>query len=141
MYERILAPTDGSDGARRAVERAIELATLFNADLHLLYVVDTEQFSADKPEEAIEEMLAGIEAEGLRIVADLEASARESALQEVETAVRRGVASEQILGYAADADVELVVMSTHGEGGYETAHLGSVATDVARRIERPLLLV
>lgn len=141
MYETILAPTDGSDGSRKAVERAIELASLFNADLHLLYVANTEQFSPDKPEYEVDELLDDVEREGRDIVADLEEQVTASSVSYAETHVERGVAHELILEYADDLEAELVVMGTHGADGHESVHLGHVAQEVARRIDEPLLLV
>ncbi|MFC6871926.1 universal stress protein [Halobellus marinus] len=141
MYETILAPTDGSDGAKNAVERAIELATLFNADLHLLYVADTEQFSADKPEAELERMIDDLEEEGHGIVSNLEKQAYDSSVGYVETRVERGNPHQKILEYVDDHEIELVVLGTHGESGYETVHLGHIAHEVARRIDEPLLLV
>ncbi|MFB6311897.1 MAG: universal stress protein, partial [Salinirussus sp.] len=41
MYERILVPTDGSEPVQAAIERAIDLATTYDAALHTVYVVDT----------------------------------------------------------------------------------------------------
>ena len=141
MYETILAPTDGSDGAANAVERAIELATLFNAELHLLYVADAEQFSADKPEAEIETMLDDLEDDGRRIVADLEEQAYDAAVSYVETRVDRGIPHEKILEYVDAHGIELVVLGAHGESGYEAVHLGHIAHEVARRLDEPLLLV
>ncbi len=141
MYETILAPTDGSDGARKAVERAIELATLFNADLQLLYVADTEQFSADKPAAEVESMLEDVEDEGDDILAALQSLATDAGVQYVETHVERGVPSELVLECVDDNEVELVVMGAHGESGHESVHFGHIAHEVARRIDEPLLLV
>ena len=141
MYESILASTDGSDGARKAVDRAIELATLFNADLHLLYVADIDQFSADKPEAEVESMLEDIEAEGDDILADLQSLATDAGVEYVETHIDRGSPNELILEYVDDEGIELVVMGAHGESGYESVHLGHIAHEVARRLDEPLLLV
>ena len=141
MYETILVPTDGSTGARTAVERAIELATLFNADLHLLYVADTEQFSADKPAVEVESMLEDIEDEGVDTLADMQSLAADAGVQYVETHLDRGVPDELILECVDDNEVELVVMGAHGESGYESVHLGHIAHEVARRIDEPLLLI
>lgn len=141
MYRTILAATDGSDGARRAVERAVELASLFNGSLHLLYVVDVEAYSADKPAEAVESLLDEEEAAGADVLGELEALARESSVDPVHSAVRRGIPHEEILATADDEAVDLVVMGIHGESGYRSVHLGSTAREVARRIDGPLLLV
>ncbi|ELZ39154.1 universal stress protein, partial [Halorubrum tebenquichense] len=40
MYERILYPTDGSEGAATAVDHVREMAGAFDATVHVLYVVD-----------------------------------------------------------------------------------------------------
>lgn len=141
MYGTILATSDGSDGARRPVERAIELASLFNGTLHLLHVVDVEEYSADKPAEAVDSLLDEEESAGEVVLDELEALARESSVDPVHATVRRGVPHEEILDYADDHQVELVVMGVHGESGYESGRLGSTAEEVARRIDGPLLLV
>lgn len=141
MYATILAATDGSAGAQRAVDRAIDLASLFNADLYLLFVVDTGQFDTDKPEEATEQLLDDLEAEGRETLGDLEAQAYDSSVQYVETEVRRGVPHAEVLAAVDAHDAELVVLGTHDADGHERVHLGSTAAEVARRVDPPLLLV
>jgi nucleotide-binding universal stress UspA family protein len=41
MYNDILVPMDGSQGAKAALEHGIEIASKWDATLHTLYVVDT----------------------------------------------------------------------------------------------------
>lgn len=43
MYDRILAPTDGSDAAKKAVAGASALADQFNAPLHVNHVIDRSE--------------------------------------------------------------------------------------------------
>jgi nucleotide-binding universal stress UspA family protein len=45
MYDRILVPTDGSPGVERAVDHAIELATVHGATIHGVYVVNAASFA------------------------------------------------------------------------------------------------
>lgn len=47
MYETILIPTDGSQNAQLATERAINVAIQFDAELHALYV---REKTRDDPE-------------------------------------------------------------------------------------------
>ena len=47
MYEDILVPTDGSDGASAALDEAIDLAAAFDATVHSLYVVDINAASTE----------------------------------------------------------------------------------------------
>ena len=43
-YENVLVPTDGSDAPERAMAQALALAETFDADLHLLHVIDTRRY-------------------------------------------------------------------------------------------------
>jgi nucleotide-binding universal stress UspA family protein len=47
MHDTILLPTDGSDNAELAAERAIDLADRFDATLHVLYVVEKTRDDPD----------------------------------------------------------------------------------------------
>jgi len=42
MYERILVPTDGNNVAEAAVDQAIDIATKYDAEVHSLFVADTD---------------------------------------------------------------------------------------------------
>lgn len=46
MFNRILFPTDGSDGAAAALDHLVDLATHHDATVHILNVADTAQDSA-----------------------------------------------------------------------------------------------
>lgn len=141
MYESILVPTDGSEGAEQAVDRAIELATLFNADVHFLRAVDDEQFSTDKPEDNVTAMLDEIESEAEAAVGEYEERALDAGIDYVDSAVRRGVPHEEIVDYAENQDAELTVLGAHGERGYVPGDLGSVAEEVTTRLDEPVLVV
>ena len=49
LYDRILVPTDGSDGVERAVAHAIDLAKVHGATLHAVYVVNSAGFTGQTP--------------------------------------------------------------------------------------------
>jgi nucleotide-binding universal stress UspA family protein len=55
--------------------------------------------------------------------------------------VREGFPPEEILGEAADADCNLIVMGTRGEGALTNTFVGSVVRRVLRRTRRPVLVV
>lgn len=136
MTDRILVPTDGSDGATAALEHASSLAADRDATVHLLTVVDT---NGDGPT-ADESVRAVFERRGREIVADAADRASEQGVATVE-AVERGRPHEAILAYAADAAIDLVVMGTRGRRGLERFFLGSVAERVVRLADVPVLTV
>ena len=138
MYDNILVPTDGSTGAAEAIDEAIELASLTDATVHALYVVDTGNLSTlpDAKWNTIEDAL---EQEGQRAVADITDQASDHGLSAVTT-VRYGTPHEEILDYAATKDVDLIVMGTHGQRGIDRVLLGSVTENVLRESDQSVLV-
>ena len=137
--ERILFPTDFSETARYAFEYARDLTTQFDAALHLLYVVPDPR-SQDWAGEA-----SGI------VIPDLLATWRSDAEQRLEMllpngarterAIRVGHAFVEIVQYARNNAIDLIVMGTHGRGAVKHMLLGSVAEKVVRKAPCPVLTV
>ena len=140
LYDRILVPTDGSSKGKRAVEHALALAAVHDAEVHALYVVDTASYAGT----GMEATWAGID-DLLREDAD-EAVEQVAALAEgtdvaVETSVVEGAPGREIVQHATDIGCDLIVMGTHGRGGIDRLLLGSVAERVVRRSPVPVLTV
>ncbi|WP_435196437.1 universal stress protein [Natronomonas sp. EA1] len=138
MYRTILLPTDGSAPARAALDRALEFAETYDADLHALYVVDAAAFGHLDPDASI--IVNGFEAEGRQVLQET-AEAAANAGVSCETAVVHGSPHEGILEYADDHDVDLIVMGTHGRRGLDRFLLGSVTERVIRGSSVPVLTV
>ena len=138
MYERILVPTDGSDVALTAVDAAIVLAERFDAELHVLHVVEAEAALPEGADEA---------------TGELARLGREAAEAAVDEALERGVAAQSavleddevphraILAYAQEHDADLIAMGTHGRTGIGRWVLGSVAEQTVRESPIPVLTV
>ncbi|WP_224450057.1 universal stress protein [Haloprofundus salilacus] len=136
MYDRILLPTDGSDAAESALPHALELAETFDAELHVLYVVDTRTLATiDLGADAV---LSTLEAEGEAAVERLRSRAAETGVDALAT-VEAGSPPDIIVDYADDHDVDLVVMATHGRRGWNRYLLGSVTERVVRSSDAPVL--
>lgn len=136
MYERILVPTDGSAAVEGAVEQALDLAETFDATLHALAVVEPVY----TVNEGFGSMYDTLESDAKASVEAI-AERGESAGVTVETAVRSGMIHREILEYAEDADIDLIVMGTHGRTGLERYLLGSVTARVVRLADVPVLTV
>ena len=140
MYERILFPTDGSDGSSDALEHAVDLATRYDATLQGLYVSDQRSYAGlagDMDREKIREAQESLGQEAL----DTVVSTAEAGGVDVETARSVGVPSERILEAIDENGSDLVVMGTHGRTGVRRALLGSVAESVVRQSSVPIHLV
>ena len=136
--KKILVPHDFSDTSEAAVRYALALAQKFGAKVHLLHVSDKARFemATEFPlgldgtlEDAVRERL-------LKILTLQEHIALKPILE-----FRSGAPAAEITRYAMEADIDLIVMGTHGRGFVAHAVLGSVAEKVVRTAPCPVLTV
>ncbi|MDD1681485.1 MAG: universal stress protein, partial [Methanoregula sp.] len=64
VFTNILVAIDGSDAGQRAYVRAVEEAKVWNAKLHVIYVVETGLFSSLPADNTVEIMYRVLEKEG-----------------------------------------------------------------------------
>jgi nucleotide-binding universal stress UspA family protein len=141
MYKKILVPLDGSELAKKALNEAEKLAKFFDAEITLFQVVPfmpiygspelvTPLIIDEKQKEAAEKYLANLTEElkgrGLKVTAL------------VKTGQQVAV---EIIDFAKESGVDLIVMCTHGRSGITRWVLGSVAHKVLVRAETPILLL
>jgi nucleotide-binding universal stress UspA family protein len=138
---RILCPTDFSDCARRALEHAAALAGWYEARLTVLYVSSLTPSVVGFPP-----MVSPITLEPLsreRLLEQLRAFAGPALAAGVQCdfAIREGPAAREIAEEARACAADLVVIGTHGRGGFERLVLGSVTEKVLRKAPCPVLTV
>lgn len=135
MYERVLLPTDGSSAALPAVRRAIDLTTQYDAELHVLHVVEEPPFSGSRS------LIPSLREKGEHVVANVRRRAERGGVEEVITHVARGTPHRTIVEYVTDHQIDLVIMGTHGRTGLDRFLLGSVTEKVVRMSPVPVLTV
>ena len=143
MYENVLLPTDGSDESLRALDHALDIAGTYGATLHALYVVDTSYPYGDLDGAAIDlqPVLRALREEGERTLRRIEGRAESAGTTFVGAVRESGLVHRAILEYAAENDVDLIVMGTHGRRGLNRLLLGSVTERVVRTADQPVLTV
>ena len=144
MYDRILLPTDGSEGVSRAIDHAIDAAERYDAELHVLYVVDAPAVNAYSGDEFVHEfegMEQTLEDEGLDSVGEIAERAEGAGVDEVVTEIVHGTPYEQILRYIDEYDIDLTVMGTKERSGDYRRMLGSVTERVSRLSSRPVSII
>lgn len=137
-YENVLMPTDGSGAASAAADRAVELAAALDATLHAVSVVEDASLGFDVRSAAASDEL---EAAAEDAVADVAASASDAGVENVTEAVLGGRVHRELLRYADENDIDVVVMGTAGRGGTDRVLLGSVAERLVRSSPVPVLTV
>jgi nucleotide-binding universal stress UspA family protein len=142
--KNILVGTDFSESSDAALRYARELARRFGARLHVLHalevppmqLVGSEALAPLSPEVRVE-----LEAEA-RANLDRLVTPDDRRLFKAITAIRdRQTPTEAIAHYAADADIDLIVLGTHGRRGLSHLFMGSVAEKVVRTAPCPVLTV
>src|SRR4030043_2299142 len=141
MYNKILVPLDGSELAKKAWVQAEKLAKAFDAEIILFQVVPfmpiygspelvTPLIVDEKQKEAAEKYLVtlteGLNQRGFKVTA----------------MVRTGQqVAVEIIDFAKESGVDLIIMCTHGRSGITRWVLGRVALKVLARAETPILLL
>jgi len=145
MYQKILAPLDGSQLAECALDHLKAIATGCNAQrVVILRVVEPihAQDSAAYAEAGMDIALILRETEAAaktyvdKVVADL----RQAGLA-AEGVVTVGWPADTIIQDATDNGIDLIVVSTHGRSGITRFFMGSVAERVTRHSPVPVLTV
>lgn len=143
MYNRILLPTDMSPGVNRAIDHAIDAAQRYDAELHVLYVVDAEAYSSYPGDEYVHEfegLEKALEQAGRDAVEEITDSADAENVK-IESVIRHGVPHEEILQYMDEANIDLTVVGSKNRSGEYRRLLGSVAERVANMAKRPITIV
>lgn len=133
--ETLLIPVDGSAPSEAAAARGVALAEQFGATVRFLSVAD--RGVADGVDAVSADELA--ERAGDRV--DEVATATANGRVEWTSATVVGDPGEAIVDHAEDHAVDMVVMGTHGHGGFRRAVLGSVTDEVVRTATVPVLSV
>jgi len=140
---RILVPTDFSEHSANALGYAVAFAEKFGAELHLLHVVqDLAMFLPDSVTAGpplmppVDQLTAATRAALDRIVAENHLSHLP-----VHTDIREGTPFYEIIRFAREKDIDLIVMGTHGRSGLVHVLLGSVTEKVVRKAPCPVLTV
>lgn len=142
---RVLVPVDLSEHSTRALAHAVELARRYDAHLHLLHVVqplpDYElpgiYQSSLPPRTDVTDALtdsAHEELAGLTEQIDLPAG-------RVRADVQHGDPASVIVDTAAEDDIDLIVLASHGRTGLERFLMGSVAEKTIRSAPCPVFVV
>lgn len=135
-FQKILVPLDGSECAENVIPMVESLARELGASIALLRVAYAYTFPGVDSTEA--ELKVVREAE--EYLSKVEDRLKSKGLK-TDSHVRYGNEAEEILDHAAQKDIDLIAMTTHGRSGVKRFLLGSVAEKVLRYSPKPIFLV
>jgi len=135
----VLVPLDQSEISMEAVDAALDVARAKGARLHVLQVLEPP---AVMQPYATMGLVQRAKAEtGGQVEDQLGELMRRCGATDFVVAVRVGSPAAEILTYADEAHIDLIVMATHGRSGLARMMLGSTTEHVLRRTPCPVLVV
>lgn len=130
MFKTILVPTDGSEFAQRAEDIAISMASKYEGRIIGVYVIDEKLIY---PYEVLEE-------EGKAILKNLQKKANDKDVV-VDEILVFGDPAKDLITISKRMNSDIVVIGTHGKKGLERLLMGSVAQNIIKSVDVPVLLV
>jgi nucleotide-binding universal stress UspA family protein len=155
QVKRILVAKDLSKEASNVIRYGFELASKFDAQVHVLHVMPTVDHAvlnmvaiAMGPDKLAklnavnEESMAEQTREQLNVILQEEAKLADFDLKsEPEIEVHHGEAAPTILLVADRIDADLIILGSHSKGRLHYAFLGSVAEKILRKTNRAVFIV
>ena len=142
MFKKILYPTDFSDVSKKALDYIKQLKSGGAEEVIVLHVIDErgfhviEAYSSGNAVKLEMEITEGVEKELKAIGEELERSGLV-----VKTMAQRGMPVREILRIEKEEDVSVIVIGSHGKSNMEEMFMGSVSEKVARKCEKPILII
>lgn len=147
MFKKMVVAIDGSEMGAKALDAAIALSTEQKAELYILHVAKdvvippyivgemaylTKEFDADLSEAVRKESEKLLEEAKAKAVAnDVEAY----------TVYASGDPAREIVQYAQENNIGLVILGSRGLGAFKEMMLGSVSHKVSQLASCPVLIV
>jgi nucleotide-binding universal stress UspA family protein len=141
--ERILLPLDGSALAEEAIEPALALGMLFDAEYLLLQAIDPPllDYALTPYAPVADQRTLDAWREAASAYLDRVAERLRARKLRVRTQVALGNPAAAIAETVRDQPCELIVLATHGRGGLARVVLGSTTDTVLHALHTPLLVV
>jgi nucleotide-binding universal stress UspA family protein len=144
LLKHILVATDFSEPSDAAAAYGRDLARRFGARLTIFHAAENlaaRGYGADGVIFIDPGAQSDLEATARRQIEALISGYDRDVLQADAVVMRSNVAASAIVDYAGQADIDLIVMGTHGRGAVAHLLMGSVAERVVRTAPCPVLTI
>jgi nucleotide-binding universal stress UspA family protein len=151
-FKKLMIATDGSTCSEIATEKGMEFARLSGGTVYAVHVVPTAYlFSMDRSysysmgmnpdfEPMYEEMHEAMEKKGHQALNHVKSLGEMKGVN-VESVLLDGNPSEELIRYAEEEKMDVVIMGTLGKTGLDRLLMGSVAGNLVRHSKVPVMVV
>ena len=138
MFSRILVAVDGSESAKRALEKSVYLAKQCNSRLDVIHVVLDSTYGGDSA--ATFQLIEELKERGKKMLEGCKTQALRNGV-EVRTLLELGDHAQVIINTANEGDYDLVIMGSRGLSPFKELLLGSVSFKVMHHARCPVMVV
>ncbi len=138
---RILVPTDFTETSNHALEWAIGIAAPFRAKVTVMHAYEIPVVGFPDGAIIATPDLAARISEASQTALDKLVDHWRAAGTSIDAILREGIIDEEINAVADEISASLIVIGTHGRRGLARALLGSVAENVIRTANRPVVTI
>jgi nucleotide-binding universal stress UspA family protein len=142
IFRKIMVATDGSELVKQAVKSAVEIAKLSEAKLYAVHVIAIGSYSIihsldEKWKKTMKKQLT-IKGEKATVYVE---NVGNAANIDVESVILEGNPANEIIDFAENKDIDLIVMGTHEKTELQRFLVGSVAENVIRHSRKAVLII
>ena len=140
---KILCAVDLSEHSKMVAEYAISLAKVYDAEITVLYTAPSlsQYVGFHVPPSSIENFVGEIVTGAEQSMDEFIAEAFTDPTVKVEGKILSGYAAQEIIGYANNNEMDIIVMGTHGRTGIDRMLFGSVAEKVVKTATMPVMTI
>jgi len=139
MFNRILVPLDGSSLAECVLPHAMAIAQAFDAQVTILRVLEQPHGSA------LTQAIDPLEWQFIKAEAEAYLNEVTTRLQnfglKVQRTLKEGQAAESIIDFAHRNEIDLIVLSSHGQSGLSGWNISSIVQKIILRAYTSALIV
>ena len=142
MFTKILVPVDGSDSSNRALEKAIELGRVFSSEIVVFSVAPESHIM--KYTTTVSEQNEKLNEDSYNTTKEILDLSMEKLITypySYDTDYSVGDPSSEIIEYANNNNIDLIVMGNRDLGMFSRTFLGSVSTHVINHSDVSVLVV
>ena len=150
MFQKILAPIDGSKPAHDAFVNALQMAKIHGSDVEILHVMTFTEDAPhvprnpgdDTPDSWIDDYMSRVRRKDEKMLSDAVEEAKAAGLSgKVTSRLLIGKPGDAIIAEASEGGFNLIVIGDRGLGGLKELLLGSVSHQVVNESTIPVLVV
>jgi nucleotide-binding universal stress UspA family protein len=138
MFKTILVPLDGSRLAEVVLPHAKALAYAFDANLTLVRVVESPGDGDTQPVDPLQWQISKREVEAY--LEETAGALRNSGLK-VDSLILEGEPAGQIVEYADNKEIDLILLSSHGRSGLSRWNISSITRKIIQNAKRSTMIV